>query len=141
MWHRAILTSLVAAALLAACSPKAEKPPVSGADLVATAVAAHYGVRVDAVVPNGSRFDWSVTAANNSEYGWKGTLTVKLVDAANIILESHDFPIAEMVPPGGTTGGLTFNSAFAPVERGGKVARLKVEVNVADYVEPPAAGK
>lgn len=126
---------VLAGATLVACGPKPQ-PPVTGADLVATAVAARYLVVVDGVVETGGRYKWTVSAVNGSEYAWRGTLSLKLVDASNRILESHDFEIAEMAPPGHKTAGLTFTSDFAPVERGGDVARLKAEVNVAEYEEP-----
>ncbi len=140
MRRTVIVLSAFAVLISGACGPK-PKSPVSGADLVATAVAAHYTARVDGVVPReGGGYDWSVSALNGSDYSWKGTLTIKLVNARNEVIEGHDFPIAEMVPPLGKTSGLRFTSAHAPLERAGDVAQLKVEVNVTDYREP-AAGK
>ena len=123
---------------LAGCGPK-PKPPVSGADLVATAVAAHYEVNVDAVKEVGGEYEWIVTTVNGSDYAWKGTFYVKLVDAQNEIIESHDFPMSDLVPPGGKTGGLKFTSKYAPLEKGGTVAALKAEVDVTDYTEPGGA--
>jgi len=122
-------------AALCACGPK-PAPPVTGADLVATAVAAHYEVNVDGVRKAGDEYEWAVSAVNGSEYSWRGTLYIKLVDAANEIVESHDFEIGDMVPPGGKTRGLKFTSAYAPVEKGGTVGALKAEVDVAGYEEP-----
>jgi len=129
---------VIAFAAATACGPKAP-PPVSGADLVANAVAAHYDVRVDRVDRQNQDFLWTITATNRSGYAWRGTLIIKLVDAANNVVGTHEFPINEMTPAGGVTPGLTFVSPDAPVERGGRVARLKVEVSVAAYEEP--AGK
>jgi hypothetical protein len=120
---------------LAGCGPK-PKPPVTGADLVATAVAAKYRVNVDGVKEVGGEYEWTVSAVNGSEYSWKGTLYVELVNAANEIIESHDFEIKEMVAPGDRTRGLKFTSRYAPLEKGGTVEALKVEVDVADYREP-----
>jgi hypothetical protein len=130
-----VTIGILACAAFFACGPK-PKPPVTGADLVATAVAAHYEVNVDGVRKAGDGYDWVVSAVNGSEYAWQGTLYVKLVDGANEILESHDFEIQDMVPPGGKTRGLKFNSPYAPVEKGGTVAALKAEVDVANYEEP-----
>jgi hypothetical protein len=130
------MTGVLAWAALCACGPKPQ-PPVTGADLVATAVAARYLVTVNAVTKADGHYKWAVSAVNGSEYAWRGTLSLKLVDASNRILESHEFEIAEMAPPGHKTAGLTFTSDLAPVERGGDVARLKAEVNVAEYEEPP----
>ncbi|UCH77594.1 MAG: hypothetical protein JSU81_07615 [Candidatus Coatesbacteria bacterium] len=134
-----VTAAVVAGAALLACGPKPQ-PPVTGADLVATAVAARYLVKVDGVTETDGRYKWAVSAVNGSEYAWRGTLSLKLVDTSNRILESHDFEIEEMAPPGHKTTGLTFTSDLAPVERGGEVARLKAEVNVAEY-EEPAAGE
>ncbi len=120
-----------------ACGPKT-KPPVTGADLVATAVAAHYVVNVDDVKKVDGRYEWTVSAVNGSGYAWQGTFYVKLVDAEDKIVESHDFKVEEMVPPGGKTTGLKFTSKYAPSEMGGNVASLKAEVDVADYKEPSA---
>jgi hypothetical protein len=103
---------------------------------VATAVAAHYQINVDGVRKADGGYEWVVSAVNGSEYSWKGTFYVKLVDASNEILESHDFEVKDMVPPGGKTRGLKFSSPYAPVEKGGTVASLKAEVDVAGYEEP-----
>ncbi len=116
------------------------KQPVTGADLVATAVAARYAVAVDDVREAGGRYEWTVSAVNGSDYAWKGTLYVKLVDAENEIVESHDFKVDEMVAPGGKTTGLKFTSEYAPSEMGGDVTLLKAEVDVAYYEEPSAGG-
>lgn len=122
-----------------ACAPKA-KPPVTGADLVATAVAARYVINVDGVKEAGGRYEWTVSAVNGSDYAWKGTLYVKLVDAENEIIGSHDFEMNDMVPPGGKTTALKFTSEYAPSEMGGDVTMLKAEVDVTDYEEPSAHG-
>lgn len=127
----AILISVI----FTACGPK-PTPPISGADLVANAVAAHYEVRVDRIDRTPTGFEWTLTAINHSEYAWRGKLIVKFLDASNKIVGSQSFTITEMVPPGGTTSGLRFVSAEGPVERGGRVARLKVEVDVTEYKEP-----
>jgi hypothetical protein len=125
---------ILACAALFACGPK-PKPPVTGADLVATAVAAHYELRVDGVRKTDDGYEWVVSAFNGSDYYWSGTLYIKLVDATNEIIESHDFEIKNTVPPGGKTMGLKFTSPYAPVEKGGTVAALKAEVDVATYEE------
>lgn len=130
----------LAGAALVSCGPKPQ-PPVTGADLVATAVAARYQVKVDGVTMTDGRYKWTVSAVNGSEYAWRGTLSLKLIDASNRILESHDFEIAELAPPGHKTAGLTFTSDLAPVERGGGVTRLKAEVNVVAYEEPSGGGE
>lgn len=130
-----VTIGVLACAALFACGSKPQ-PPVTGADLVATAVAAHYEINVDGVKKADNGYEWVVTAVNGSEYSWAGTLYVKLVDGANEILESHDFEMKDMVPPGGKTKGLKFTSPYAPVEKGGTVAALKAEVDVANYEEP-----
>ena len=130
-----VTTGVLACAALFACGPK-PKSPVSGADLVATAVAAHYEVNVDGVRKSEDGYEWNVSAVNGSEYSWMGTFYVKLVDASNVIIESHDFEIRDMVPPGGKTSGLKFASQYAPLEKGGTVAALKAEVDVTAYKEP-----
>jgi hypothetical protein len=118
----------------------ASRPPISGADLVANAVSSRYNVVVDGVQPAaGGAYEWTVTAVNGSAYSWKGTLTLKLVDEANRVLESHDVPISTLVPPGGRNEGLKFTSRHRPLDAGGDVAALKVEVNVTEYKE--AAGR
>jgi hypothetical protein len=127
------LTVVICLALWA-CGPKA-KPPVTGADLVATAVAARYVVDVDDVKEVDGRYEWTVSAVNGSDYAWKGTFYVKLVDAENEIVESHDFDMGEMVPPGGKTTGLQFTSKYAPSDMDGAVTMLKAEVDVTDYKE------
>ncbi len=116
------------------------KPPITGADLVATAVSARYVVSVDSVTPTADGFEWLVTAANGSAYTWRGTLYIRLVDTANKIIQTEEFAVPKMVPPGGKTASLKFQSPYAPAEMGGVVARIKVEVDVAAYEEPPAAG-
>jgi len=128
------LLTVAVAVILSACGPK-PKSPVSGADLVAPAVAGGYSVVVDNVTPAGSAYDWTISAVNGSPYSWRGTLIVKFVDGENKIIESHEFPIDQMVPPGGKTTGLKFSSTHRPLERNGDVAAFKVEVNVADYKE------
>ena len=130
-----VTTGVLVCAALFACGPKPD-PPVSGADLVATAVAAHYEVNVDGVRKSEDGYEWNVSAVNGSEYSWMGTFYVKLVDASNVIIESHDFEIRDMVPPGGKTSGLKFASQYAPLEKGGTVAALKAEVDVTAYKEP-----
>jgi hypothetical protein len=130
-----VTIGILACAAFFACGPKPQ-PPVTGADLVATAVAAHYEVNVDGVRKADGGYEWVVSAVNGSEYSWQGTLYVKLVDAANEILESHDFEMKDMVPPGGKAKGLKFTSPYAPVEKGGTVAALKAEVDVVTYEEP-----
>ncbi len=134
-----LLTSAAVVLVLCGCGAP-PKTPVTGADLVATAVAAHYSVNVDAVREAEGRYEWSVSAVNGSEYSWKGTLYVRLVGPANEIVESHDFKIDQMVPPGGKTSGLKFTSDHAPMERGGDIVSLKIEVDVAYYEEPAKAG-
>jgi hypothetical protein len=134
-----LLTSAAVVLVLFGCGAP-PKTPVTGADLVATAVAAHYSVNVDAVRETEGRYEWTVSAVNGSEYSWKGTLYVRLVGPANEIVESHDFKIDQMVPPGGKTSGLKFTSAHAPAERGGDIESLKIEVDVAYYEEPAKAG-
>jgi hypothetical protein len=133
------ITAVLACFILFACGTPA-KQPVTGADLVSTAVAARYVVTVDDVREAGDRYEWTVDAVNGSEYAWRGTLYVKLVGPGNEIVESHDFKIDELVPPGGKTTGLKFTSEYAPSEKGGDIALLKAEVDVASYKEPSAAG-
>jgi hypothetical protein len=134
-----LLTTAAIVFMLFGCGAP-PKTPVTGADLVATAVAAHYAVNVDDVREADGRYEWTVSAVNGSDYSWKGTLYVKLVGAGNEIMESHDFKIDEMVPPGGKTSGLKFTSDHSPSEVGGDVELLKVEVDVAGY-EEPAGGR
>lgn len=129
------ITAALACIVLLACGTP-PKQPVTGADLVATAVAARYVVTVDSVREAGGRYEWTVNAVNGSEYSWRGTLYVKLVGPGNEIVESHDFKIDELVPPGGKTKGLKFTSDYAPSEKGGDIALLKAEVDVASYKEP-----
>lgn len=129
------LLVMAATVFLAACGPR-PKPPISGADLVAPAIAGGYSIVVDNVTPVGSVHEWTLTAVNGSSYSWRGTLIVKFVDGQNKIIESHDFAIDQMVPPGGKTMGLKVCSKHLPLERSGDVAAFKVEVNVADYKEP-----
>jgi hypothetical protein len=129
------VTGAVVCFILLACGAP-PKQPVTGADLVATAVAARYVVTVDGVREADGRYEWTVSAVNGSDYAWKGTLYVKLVGAGNEIVESHDFKVDEMVPPGGKTAGLKFTSEYAPSEMGGDVTLLKAEVDVAYYEEP-----
>ncbi len=134
-----LITIAVVGCIMAGCGTPS-KPPVTGADLVATAVAARYVVNVDAVRETEGRYEWSVSAVNGSDYSWKGTLYVKLVGPGNEIAESHDFEVDEMVPPGGKTSGLKFTSDHGPVERGGDIESLKIEVDVAYYEEPAKTG-
>lgn len=129
------LLAVAALVVMAACGPK-PKPPISGADMVAPSIAAGYSVVVDNVTPVGSVYEWTLTAVNGSSYSWRGTLSVKFVDSQNKIIESHDFEIDQIVPPGGKTMGLKVCSKHLPLERSGDVAAFKVEVNVADYKEP-----
>jgi hypothetical protein len=131
------ITAVLACFFLLACGAP-PKQPVTGADLVATAVSAHYVVTVDSVREVGGRYEWTVNALNGSEYAWRGTLYVKLVGPGNKIVESHDFKIDELVPSGGKTRGLKFTSDYAPTEQGGDIALLKAEVDVASYKEPTA---
>ncbi len=133
------VAAVIACFILLACGAP-PKQPVTGADLVSTAVAAHYAVTVDGVREVDGRYEWTVSAVNGSGYTWKGTLYVKLVDAGNKIVESHDFMVDEMVPPGGKTTGLKFASEYAPSEMGGDITLLKAEVDVAYYEEPSAGG-
>ena len=133
------ITAVLACFFLLACGAPL-KQPVTGADLVATAVAARYVVTVDDVREVGGRYDWTVSAVNGSDYAWRGTLYVKLVGPGNEIVERHDFTVDELVPPGGKTAGLKFTSEYAPLEKGGDIALLKAEVDVASYKEPPATG-
>jgi hypothetical protein len=134
-----LLTIAAVVLLLFGCGAP-PKTPVTGADLVSTAVAAHYSVKVDAVRETEGRYEWTISAVNGSEYSWKGTLHVRLVGPADEIVESHEFKIDEMVPPGGKTSGLKFTSDHAPMERGGDIVSLKIEVDVAYYEEPAKAG-
>lgn len=133
------ITAVAVCFFLLACGAP-PKQPVTGADLVATAVAARYVVTVDNVREAGGRYEWTVNAVNGSDYAWRGTLYVKLVGPGNEIVESHDFKIDELVPPGGKTKGLKFTSEYAPSGKGGDIALLKAEVDVASYEEPSAAG-
>ncbi|MEE9457875.1 MAG: hypothetical protein V3W11_12090 [bacterium] len=133
------VAAVIACFILLACGAP-PKQPVTGADLVATAVAARYAVTVDDVREVDGRYEWTVSAVNGSGYTWKGTLYVKLVDAGNEIVESHDFKVDEMMPPGGKTTGLKFASEYAPSEMGGDITLLKAEVDVAYYEEPSAGG-
>ena len=86
--------------------------------------------------PSGDGYRWVFAATNNSEYSWKGTLTLKLVDAESIILDSHDFEIDEMIGPGEYREDLEFISDHAIHDIGGEVTKVLVEVNVTDYIEP-----
>jgi hypothetical protein len=131
------ITAVLACFFLFACGAP-PKQPVTGADLVATAVAARYVVTVDNVREAGGRYEWTVNAVNGSDYSWRGILYVKLVGPGNKIVESHDFKIDELVPPGGKTAGLKFTSEYAPSEKGGDIALLKAEVDVVSYKEPAA---
>jgi hypothetical protein len=131
------ITVVLACFFLLACGAP-PKQPVTGADLVSTAVSARYVVTVDSVREVGGRYEWTVNALNGSEYAWRGTLYVKLVGPGNEIVESHDFKIDELVPPGGKTTGLKFTSDYAPTEQGGDIALLKAEVDVASYKESTA---
>jgi hypothetical protein len=133
------VAAVIACFVLLACGAP-PKQPVTGADLVSTAVAAHYAVAVDDVREVDGRYEWTVSAVNGSGYTWKGTLYVKLVDAGNKIVESHDFKVDEMMPPGGKKTGLKFTSEYAPSEMGGAITLLKAEVDVAYYEEPSAGG-
>lgn len=139
--HRlsAVVACIMFCGILLACGPRPE-PPVTGADLVATAVAAHYRVDVDDVRQVDGGYEWTVTAVNHSDYSWKGTFYVKLVNVDNEIVESHDFEIRDMVPPGGRTTGLTFTSQYAPTRMNGEISLVKAEVHVADYEEPLEGG-
>ena len=139
--HRlsAIVACILVCGALLACGAKPE-PPVTGADLVATAVAAHYEVEVDDVKETDGGYEWTVTAVNRSDYSWKGTFYVKLVNVEDEIVESHDFEMRDMVPPGGRTAGLKFTSQYAPTEMDGEISLVKAEVDVADYEEPSESG-
>ena len=130
-----LLVAMLLCFMMLACGAP-PKQPVTGADLVATAVAARYVVIVDAVEKLGDRYEWTVSAVNGSEYSWRGTLYIKLVGPGSEIVESHDFKIDEMVAPAGKTKGLKFTSDYAPAEEGGDITALKAEVNVVDYKEP-----
>jgi hypothetical protein len=125
--------------VLLACGSRPE-PPVTGADLVATAVAAHYSVNVDDVSKTDGDYEWTVTAVNRSDYSWKGTFYVKLVNVEDEIVESHDFDMPDMVPPGGRTAGLKFTSRYAPTEMDGEISLVKAEVDVTAYEEPSESG-
>jgi hypothetical protein len=139
--HRlsAIVACISVCGVLLACGSRPE-PPVTGADLVATAVAAHYGVDVDEVKKADGGYEWTVTAVNRSDYSWKGTFYVKLVNVEDEIVESHDFEMRDMVPPGGRTAGLRFTSQYAPTEMDGEISLVKAEVDVAGYEEPSESG-
>jgi hypothetical protein len=134
----AVVVALGLSFALAGCGSK-PKPPISGADLVATAVAAHYVITIDDVSEEGDVYKWTISARNGSSYPWMGTLYIRLVDDNNEIIESHDFEIAEMVPPNGNTSGLTFESKYLPMQMGGEVAALKAEVDVVKYEEEGGA--
>lgn len=122
--------------VIAGCGTSSKNPPISGADIVAPAIAARYVVAIQSVTPAGDGYDWNLNALNGSEYTWKGTLTVKLLDSQKKILEQHDFPVPAMVAPGGTTSNLKFHSKLAPQDMGGTVTGIKVEVDVLGYEEP-----
>ena len=132
-----LLVAMLLGFIMLACGAP-PKQPVTGADLVATAVAARYIVTVDDVEKVGDRYEWTVSAVNGSEYSWSGTLYIKLVGPGNEIVESHDFKMDELVAPAGKTKGLKFTSDYAPTEQGGDITALKAEVDVVDYKEPAA---
>jgi len=103
-------------------------------------VAAHYVVDVDDVKEADGGYEWTVTAVNRSDYSWKGTFYVKLVNVDDEIVESHDFEMRDMVPPGGWTAGLKFTSRYAPTEMDGDISLVKAEVDVTAYEEPTESG-
>jgi len=118
------------------CGETEQEPPITEKDFISVIVANHYMVEPTVCEPEGDAFRWTFKATNRSDYSWKGTLTLKLVNAESIFLDTHDFDISEMVGPGEVTENLEFVSEHSIHNMGGEVTKVLVEANVTDYIEP-----
>lgn len=133
------ITPLILLALTAwylGCGETDKEPPITEKDFISVIVANHYTVAPTVCEPQGDKYRWVFAATNNSGYSWKGTLTLKLVNAESIFLDTHDFAIDEMIAPGECKKDLEFVSDYAIHDIGGEVTKVLVEANVTDYIEP-----